>query len=239
MRIENEVREVKPGDAIAIPPGQKHKLWNTGSEVLRLLCCCAPAYEHDDTVITETAIVVPPDETFCSSRPVSSSTIPYMSLLPFGSLPAYQPRRFVPAQLDLGDWTQLAPLFDQLESRCTAAQTVAELESWLLAWGELSAALDEEASRRYIAMSCHTDNADAEKAYLQFVEDIEPQLKPRQFKLEQLFIAHPQRANCLRRDTTCSFATCKTTWNCSARKTWRLKLKRPKSVSNIRNLVAR
>jgi oligoendopeptidase F len=116
-----------------------------------------------------------------------------MSLLPFGSLPAYQPRQFVPAQLDLGDWTQLAPLFDQLESRCTAAQTVAELESWLLAWGELSAALDEEASRRYIAMSCHTDNTDAEKAYLQFVEDIEPQLKPRQFKLEQLFIAHPQR----------------------------------------------
>jgi oligoendopeptidase F len=117
-----------------------------------------------------------------------------MSLLPFGSLPAYQPRQFVPAQLNLGDWTQLAPLFDQLESRCTAAQTVADLESWLLAWGELSAALDEEASRRYIAMSCHTDNTDAEKAYLQFVEDIEPQLKPRQFKLEQLFIAHPQRA---------------------------------------------
>jgi mannose-6-phosphate isomerase-like protein (cupin superfamily) len=54
MRIEGEVRDVKPGDAIAIPPGQKHKLCNTGSEVLRLLCCCAPAYEHDDTVITET-----------------------------------------------------------------------------------------------------------------------------------------------------------------------------------------
>jgi mannose-6-phosphate isomerase-like protein (cupin superfamily) len=53
MRIENELRDVKPGDAIAIPPGQKHKLWNTGSEVLRLLCCCAPAYENDDTVITE------------------------------------------------------------------------------------------------------------------------------------------------------------------------------------------
>jgi mannose-6-phosphate isomerase-like protein (cupin superfamily)/uncharacterized membrane protein len=54
MRIEGEVRDVKPGDAIAIPPGLKHKLWNTGGEVLRLLCCCAPAYEHNDTVITET-----------------------------------------------------------------------------------------------------------------------------------------------------------------------------------------
>lgn len=54
MRIEGETRDVTPGDAIAIPPGQKHKLWNTGKETLRLLCCCAPAYEHTDTIITET-----------------------------------------------------------------------------------------------------------------------------------------------------------------------------------------
>ena len=53
MRIEGEMREVKAGDAIAIPPGRRHKLWNTGNETLRLLCCCAPAYEHDDTIITE------------------------------------------------------------------------------------------------------------------------------------------------------------------------------------------
>ena len=53
IRIENETREVRAGDAIAIPPGRKHKLWNTGEEILRLLCCCAPGYEHADTVITE------------------------------------------------------------------------------------------------------------------------------------------------------------------------------------------
>jgi mannose-6-phosphate isomerase-like protein (cupin superfamily) len=53
MRIENETREVKVGDAIAIPPGQKHKIWNLGNETLTLLCCCAPAYEHSDTIITE------------------------------------------------------------------------------------------------------------------------------------------------------------------------------------------
>jgi mannose-6-phosphate isomerase-like protein (cupin superfamily) len=51
IRIAGETRDVKPGDAI--PPGCKHKLWNTGAEPLRLLCCCAPAYEHDDTIITE------------------------------------------------------------------------------------------------------------------------------------------------------------------------------------------
>ena len=53
MRIEHEVADVKAGDAIAIPPGKKHKLWNTGAEPLKLLCCCAPAYEHHDTFRTE------------------------------------------------------------------------------------------------------------------------------------------------------------------------------------------
>lgn len=53
IRINGETREVKVGDAIAILPGQRHKLWNTGKETLRLLCCCAPAYEDEDTVITE------------------------------------------------------------------------------------------------------------------------------------------------------------------------------------------
>ena len=52
IRVGGETREVKTGDAIAIPPGAKHKLWNTGVETLRLLCCCAPAYEHSDTIIT-------------------------------------------------------------------------------------------------------------------------------------------------------------------------------------------
>ncbi len=53
IRIEGEIRDVKAGDAVAILPGRKHKLWNTGTETLRLLCCCAPAYEHGDTIITE------------------------------------------------------------------------------------------------------------------------------------------------------------------------------------------
>jgi mannose-6-phosphate isomerase-like protein (cupin superfamily) len=53
IRIDGEIRDVTVGDAIAILPGQRHKLWNTGSDVLRLVCCCAPAYEHEDTVITD------------------------------------------------------------------------------------------------------------------------------------------------------------------------------------------
>jgi oligoendopeptidase F len=111
-----------------------------------------------------------------------------MNLLPFGKLPAHKPRKFVPEKIDLGDWPQIAPLFDQLERRAAGANSAAALEHWLLDWSELSAALDEESSRRYIAMTCHTDNPDAEKAYLHFVENVEPQLKPRQFALEKIYI---------------------------------------------------
>lgn len=56
MRIEAEERGVRVGDAIAIPPGRRHKLWNTGDVPLTLLCCCAPAYEHEDTLITEAEV---------------------------------------------------------------------------------------------------------------------------------------------------------------------------------------
>jgi oligoendopeptidase F len=116
-----------------------------------------------------------------------------MNLLPFGKLPAYRPRKFVPSAIDLGDWPQIAPLFAQLEKRAPDCKTTADLERWLLDWSELNAALDEESSRRYIAMTCHTDNPDAEKAYLHFVEHVEPQLKPRQFALEKIYVAHPRR----------------------------------------------
>jgi len=116
-----------------------------------------------------------------------------MNLLPFDALPGYKPRRFVRAQLEFEGWEEIAPLFDQLEMQVTECKTAAELERWLLDWSELSAALDEEAAKRYIAMTCHTDNPDAEKAYLHFVEKIDPQLKPRQFKLAQLYVEQPLR----------------------------------------------
>ena len=53
LRVGHDVREVQAGDAAVIAPGLRHKLWNTGTEPLRLLCCCAPAYSHEDTVLTE------------------------------------------------------------------------------------------------------------------------------------------------------------------------------------------
>jgi mannose-6-phosphate isomerase-like protein (cupin superfamily) len=53
LRVGDDERDVRPGDCAVIPPGAEHKLVNTGDEPLVLLCCCAPAYSHDDTVLME------------------------------------------------------------------------------------------------------------------------------------------------------------------------------------------
>jgi mannose-6-phosphate isomerase-like protein (cupin superfamily) len=53
LRLGKDENEVAPGDTVVIPPGIRHKLWNTGSEPLKLLCCCSPPYSHEDTVLTE------------------------------------------------------------------------------------------------------------------------------------------------------------------------------------------
>ncbi len=52
MRLDGDEATVAAGDCVVIPPGTPHKLWNTGSAPLVLLCCCAPAYSDDDTVMT-------------------------------------------------------------------------------------------------------------------------------------------------------------------------------------------
>jgi mannose-6-phosphate isomerase-like protein (cupin superfamily) len=53
MRLGTETQAVGPGDAIAIPPGQVHTITCTSTTLLKFLCCCAPGYEHSDTVLME------------------------------------------------------------------------------------------------------------------------------------------------------------------------------------------
>ena len=51
MRLGEDEAVFGEGDCVVIPPGVAHKLWNPGPEPLVLLCCCAPAYSDDDTVM--------------------------------------------------------------------------------------------------------------------------------------------------------------------------------------------
>ena len=51
ITIGEQTREVQSGAAIAIPAGAPHHIENDGAEELRFLCCCAPAYSHEDTIL--------------------------------------------------------------------------------------------------------------------------------------------------------------------------------------------
>jgi mannose-6-phosphate isomerase-like protein (cupin superfamily) len=51
VRLDGTSHPVGPGDAIAIPPGCVHWIENTGNDDLVFLCCCSPAYEHEDTFL--------------------------------------------------------------------------------------------------------------------------------------------------------------------------------------------
>jgi mannose-6-phosphate isomerase-like protein (cupin superfamily) len=52
LRLGDDEAPVRAGDCVVIPPGVPHKLFNPEAEPLVLLCCCAPAYSHEDTVLT-------------------------------------------------------------------------------------------------------------------------------------------------------------------------------------------
>jgi mannose-6-phosphate isomerase-like protein (cupin superfamily) len=53
MRLGDAEFDVTAGDCVVIAPGERHKLWASDDGELVLLCCCAPAYSHEDTVLLE------------------------------------------------------------------------------------------------------------------------------------------------------------------------------------------
>jgi mannose-6-phosphate isomerase-like protein (cupin superfamily) len=53
LLLDGEERSLVPGDCALIPPGARHKIYNTGTEPLCIVCACAPAYSDADTCLTE------------------------------------------------------------------------------------------------------------------------------------------------------------------------------------------
>ncbi|WP_240498751.1 hypothetical protein [Thauera propionica] len=47
----DETFVIEVGDTLCIAPGTAHCVEAMGDAPLKLLCCCSPAYSHDDTEI--------------------------------------------------------------------------------------------------------------------------------------------------------------------------------------------
>lgn len=57
MTLGEHSFDVTVGDTVLIPPGTSHCIEATGREALVILCCCSPAYAHDDTELLDEAAV--------------------------------------------------------------------------------------------------------------------------------------------------------------------------------------
>jgi oligoendopeptidase F len=107
-------------------------------------------------------------------------------------MPATQyPRHYVPANLAASDFAELEKLYRGLLAR--PVETPAQLKQWLLDFSEISSVVDEYGSRRYIDKSCHTDDAAIKQRFLQFVEEVEPRIKPLAFALQKKYLESPAR----------------------------------------------
>jgi oligoendopeptidase F len=107
-------------------------------------------------------------------------------------VPEEFPHHWLPAGLELKQWEQIEPWYQKLLGQPVGSSS--ELEQWLTAAGELNAAVGEEGVKRYIAMTCQTDDSEREAAYLAFVRDIEPKLKPLLNDIRSRYLDAPARS---------------------------------------------
>jgi mannose-6-phosphate isomerase-like protein (cupin superfamily) len=49
MTLEDREFEIRAGDTICIPPRTPHRVRNSGTGPLRILCASSPPYSHEDT----------------------------------------------------------------------------------------------------------------------------------------------------------------------------------------------
>lgn len=103
------------------------------------------------------------------------------------------PRRYVPEKTDAGNWDELAPLFEELDAR--EIGSVDALEEWILDVSELESILRAEEARRYIEMTCHTDDAERREKFLEFSREIETRSKEAFDRLDRVYLKSPFRSD--------------------------------------------
>lgn len=106
-------------------------------------------------------------------------------------VPETFPHQWLPEKLELKTWEQIEPWYRKLLAM--SIESVDDLERWIFAAGELNAVVGQEGAARYVAMTCQTDDFARETAYLEFIRDIEPKLKPLQNEVRNRYLDSPFR----------------------------------------------
>ena len=100
-------------------------------------------------------------------------------------------RNFVAKDFVVTNWEKLEVYFiDLLESEISSKESYS---SWLKDLNELSAVISEDMAWRYIRMTCDTKDKEVEAKYMDFVQNISPQIAPYQDKLNNKLIGSPYK----------------------------------------------
>ena len=93
-------------------------------------------------------------------------------------------RFFVPLEFKSDSVSEVTTIYTNLLNR-VLPPTPADLRAWILQWSELEAVLSEESARRYVAMTCNTQDEEIAKAYAYYIENIDPIMSEFGDKLRQ------------------------------------------------------
>jgi oligoendopeptidase F len=99
------------------------------------------------------------------------------------------PRPYAPSNLDATDFAHLEPHYRELLTR--EVRSADELEQLILDRSDLDALVAECTANLYIATTRNTQDKAAENAYLSFVRDVDPKLKPVSSALDRRIATSP------------------------------------------------
>ena len=107
--------------------------------------------------------------------------------LDLSKVPLYQPRKFVPADIDFSNVQEICALYQELlKFSINSSET---METFISHWSELDSAISEYGSVLYIKMTCQTDDKSRSEAYKHLTQEILPAIKPFDFELKKKLVA--------------------------------------------------
>ena len=95
---------------------------------------------------------------------------------------------FVPDYLDGSSWESIEPLMNDLRDRKLSCSNC--LETFIADRSSLSEVISEARARLYIDMTCHTDDEEIQKSWMQFVENVQPKLSEYSDILNRRLVEH-------------------------------------------------
>lgn len=104
------------------------------------------------------------------------------------TLTAY-PRHYLGAEFDPSDWSDIEPVLTELSLRDLPDLTA--LRQWLNDWSEVSDMLDETGVLREIAKDQNIQDEEIRQDYLDWVEKIQPRIKPFYFEFQRKLADNP------------------------------------------------